>query len=171
MSIKRLYVDIDGVLAKWQPEKTFAEVCEKGYFRSLPPQIEVVKAIDQIIRKGDVEVFALSAILEQCACSAYEKSDWLHEYLPTLISSNHIFVPCGTSKAACVFSGQVASDCFLLDDYTPNLTDWEDRGGSGIKLLNGINHTNGSWQGSVVSGLACADDIVDTIEKCIRATA
>ena len=37
---------------------------------------------------------------------------------------------------------------YLLDDYTKNLASWNPN--QGIKLLNGINHTRGTWQGNAV---------------------
>ena len=45
----------------------------------------------------------------------------------------------------------INSNDYLIDDYTKNLIDWKQSGGTGIKFLNGINHTNKTWQGLLLT--------------------
>jgi hypothetical protein len=61
----------------------------------------------------------------------------------------------------------IAEDDFLLDDYTKNLIDWEPPG-RGIKLLNGINHSRGTWQGSTTYKGCTPDDITNDIMSVAR---
>ena len=144
---KRLFVDMDGTLAVFQPVKELEMLYEPGYFSDLPPLRNVVIAIQDIVRDHpEVEVFILSAYLSDSRYALSEKNAWLNQYLPEIDASHRVFVPCGENKADYIPGGVEETD-FLLDDYTHNLTLWQPPG-KGIKLLNGINHTRGSWQDS-----------------------
>lgn len=50
----------------------------------------------------------------------------------------------------------------LIDDYNPNLIEWERRGGTAIKYLNGQNDAN-SWEGLCVSSNETPAEIVSFI--------
>lgn len=69
-------------------------------------------------------------------------------------------MPCGEDKKAYV---DLKEGDLLLDDYTKNLIDWEPPG-TGVKLLNGINHTNESWRGNTINGVTLDEKtIVDKV--------
>jgi len=80
---------------------------------------------------------------------------------------HRIFPACGESKRDQIQGGINEND-WLLDDYTLNLNQW-DPPGRGIKLLNGINHTKGTWKHEMVrhdkESLEIAENIVDIIRK------
>ena len=78
-----------------------------------------------------------------------EKNMWLDKYLPEIDMSHRIFPPCGSDKKEYIPSGIRKND-YLIDDYTHNLTLWSPPA-QGIKILNGINHTNRTWKGSRLS--------------------
>lgn len=145
----RLFVDIDGTLARFFAVDSIETLYEKGYFRKLPPITNVVNAVRDIIYKSnDIEVFILSAYLTDSKYAKNEKNQWLDEHLPEIDHNNRVFVPCGTNKST--YIENISEKDFLLDDYTKNLKLWSPPG-KGIKLLNGINHTRGSWKGDCVS--------------------
>jgi len=147
----RLFVDMDGTLAEFQKVSAMEELYERGYFAQLPPQQNVVDAVRLLIYTNtSVEVFILSSVLFDSRFAMEEKNGWLNKYLPEIDRFHRIFLPCGENKAGYVPEKLRESDC-LLDDYTKNLEDWSRAGGRGIKLLNGINHTRGSWNGSRLS--------------------
>lgn len=146
---KRLFVDMDGTLAEFKNVDTLETLYEQGYFKNLKPQINVVEAIKEIIKKNEVEVFILSAVLSDSKYALDEKNEWLNNFLPEIDMDHRIFPPCGEDKKNYIPEGIRAND-FLLDDYTHNLMLWSPPA-EGIKLLNGINHTNGTWQGSMLS--------------------
>jgi len=147
----RLFVDMDGTLAEFQKVSAMEELYERGYFAQLPPQQNVVDAVRLLIGSGPtVEVFILSSVLFDSRFAMEEKNGWLKKNLPEVDRAHRIFLPCGESKAGYVPGTLRESDC-LLDDYTKNLEDWSHAGGRGVKLLNGINHTRGSWNGSRLS--------------------
>ena len=144
---KRLFVDMDGTLAVFHPVKELETLYEPGYFSDLSPIRNVVVAIRNIVQENpEVEVFILSAYLSDSQYALTEKNAWLNRYLPEIDNDHRLFVPCGKNKADYIPGGVRETD-FLLDDYTQNLTLWQPPG-KGIKLLNGINHTRGSWQDS-----------------------
>lgn len=160
----RFFVDIDGVLAKFKQVDTLETLYEKGYFLNLEPienAIETVKIIKA--EHPEIEVYILSSVLSDSEFALEEKNEWLNTYLPEIDMEHRLFPPCGVNKASCVPDGIGETD-FLWDDYTHNLTSWEPPA-RGIKLLNGINHTNETWQGNMLrfdkDPRELADNILD----------
>lgn len=148
--MKRLFVDMDGTLAEFRQVDTLEQLYEKGYFENLRPQTAVIEAVKIIVREHpEVEVHILSAVLSDSAYALEEKNAWIDRYLPEIDASHRLFPPCGSDKKE-IISGGVTAEDFLLDDYTLNLNAWEPPA-RGIKLLNGINHTKGTWQKARVS--------------------
>lgn len=72
----RLFIDMDGTLAKFQTVDTLEKLYEKGYFYNLPPNENVVEAIRNIINNHpEKEVYILSAVLSD---SKYAKAEKMH---------------------------------------------------------------------------------------------
>jgi 5'(3')-deoxyribonucleotidase len=148
---KRLFVDMDGVLAVFNKVDNMSELYKEGYFLKLSQQEKVITAIKIIKQEHpNLEVYTLSAYLHDSPYALTEKNAWLDTYLPEINISNRIFVPYGSDKTAYV-EGGVSKNDYLLDDFTNNLVAWELDGGNGIKLLNDINNTRGTWQGNKIS--------------------
>lgn len=153
---KRLFVDMDGTLAVWNHIDTSEELYEKGYYRNLSPMQEVINVVKSIIEAGEVDVYILSAYLTDSKYALEEKKAWLEVYLPEIKTDNHIFVKYGENKSAYIKDG-ISKNDYLLDDYTKNLIEWNQQDGTSIKLLNGINHTNKTWQGEMYDGSSLSD--------------
>ncbi len=168
----RLFVDMDGTLYEWRnirlvlkEYEDVANVCEKineiltrtGYYITLRPHIEVMDAIRQIINEGEIEVFVMTCVLpdSEDASPRREKHESLDRDLPELDRAHRIFVPDGENKADYV-PGGIRSNDFLLDDYTHNLSLWSESG-EGIKLLNAVNSSKNTWEGSAVNYKQAAD--------------
>ena len=169
---QRLFVDMDGTLSVFTPTDTFEKLYEEGYFLKQAPLAHVVSAIRRIIYVNDeIEVYILSTYLSDSDFALEEKNAWLDAHLPEIDQGHRIFVPYGSDKIAAVPGGIRKNDC-LLDDYTVNLKEWQKRA-KGIKLLNGINHTKGTWQGDRISCERHPADLADTIisvmqgRKCV----
>lgn len=142
---QRLFVDMDGTLAVFTPVDELETLYEKGYFANLVPHENVVAAVQDIIKNHpEIEVHILSAYLTDSQFALQEKNEWLDKYLPEIDQAHRVFVPCGSDKKDGI-DGGIRPDDFLLDDYTHNLNDWQPPA-RGIKLLNAINHTRGSWE-------------------------
>lgn len=160
--VSRLFVDMDGTLAAFRKVTALEELYERGYFSGLRPQENVVTAIRRLARDPSVQVYVLSAALFDSHYALDEKNSWLDRYLPELGREQRIFVPCGESKALYI-SSHLCPEDILLDDYTVNLEDWRMHGGTGIKLLNGINHTRRSWDGARLSMARLPGQLADAL--------
>ena len=144
----RIFVDMDGTLAKWNNVE-FEQLYEKGYYRNLEPNQDILNEVNELIKQGE-DVYILSCYLKDSKYALQEKKQWCQEYLPNLSEDKYVFVPFGESKAK-VFDKRglspITNHDYLIDDYTKNLLEWKEMGGIGVKYLNGINHTKGTWQG------------------------
>lgn len=162
----RLFVDLDGTCAKWfavAEEQLF----EKGYYRNLPEYENVVAAINQIVEDHpDIEVYVLSKYLTNSKYALNEKQEWVEEHLPGIDRSHRIFVPYEKDKRDMIPGGLRKTD-YLLDDYTKNFDNWVPPA-RGVKLLNGINHTKGSWQHDRLSLLRSPETFADALVRIIE---
>jgi len=142
---QRLFVDMDGTLAVFKKADMLETLYEEGYFLNLQPHENLVAAVREIaLNNPSIEVHILSAYLTDSKYALAEKNEWLDRHLPEIDQAHRIFVPCGSDKKDGI-EGGVRENDFLLDDYTKNLNDWQPPA-RGIKLLNGINHTQGTWE-------------------------
>ena len=165
--VPRLFVDMDGTLAAFRKITALEELYERGYFSGLRPQENVVTAIRRLARDPSVQVYVLSAVLFDSHYALDEKNSWLDRYLLELGREQRIFVPCGESKALYI-SSYLCPEDILLDDYTVNLEDWRMHGGTGVKLLNGINHTRRSWDGARLSKARLPGQLADALLTVAR---
>ena len=147
---RRIFVDLDGVLAEFRKGKTFADLYEKGYFETLEPQMPAVNAFRKLMETEDI--YVLSCYLSDSEYALAEKKRWVKKYLP---GAQCIFVPCGIQKADAILERTgiaVNSNDILIDDHSPNVIDWDEKGGTAIKYLNGINGSGQKWKGRCVVG-------------------
>lgn len=146
----RLFVDMDGTLAVFTPVDTLETLYEKGYFAKLEPHTEVLEGLKLFIKENpEIEVNILSSVLDDSKYALEEKQEWLDRYLPEIDRRHRFFPACGEEKTSAISDGVKSTD-FLLDDYTKNLQEWEPPA-IGIKLMNGINGTKGTWTGCKVN--------------------
>jgi hypothetical protein len=142
--MKRLFVDLDGTAAEWRMAASNEELYESGYFASLAPNIEVCNAVKRLATTPNVEVYIISAV-NNSIYTIRDKNIWVDTHLSKYIP--RIYVPYGERKSRYV-PGGIRKNDVLLDDYTKNLIEWRDSGGTALKVLNGINNTNGTWTGA-----------------------
>lgn len=93
-----------------------------------------------------------------------KKKAWLDKYLPEIPKERRIFCKCGDNKSDYVPKGVRIND-YLLDDYTVNLRQWF---GTGIKFVNGINDTKGSFAGDRVYITDSPEKIADTLQMILN---
>ena len=159
---KRIFVDMDGVIAEFNPNATEDQLYEPGYFRTRPAEEEMLGVIRKLIEDRRNEVFILSCVLPGIFERAKaEKDAWLDEHLPEAEQWARIFIPCGTDKVDAV----KLKECLcrydvLLDDHSPNCRTWQEHNGTAIKILNGINGNGGSYKGI----RARPDQVLEQIE-------
>lgn len=143
----RYFIDMDGTLAEFKSVDTLETLYQKGYFYNLKPQQPVIDAVKSLAVKEPENVYILSSHLSDSKYALEEKNAWLDEHLPEVPKEHRLFPPCGVSKLAWLEQRgyEITKQDILLDDYSKNLHEWEEKG-TGLKLLNGINHTKGTWQ-------------------------
>ena len=161
-----LFVDMDGTLVEWR-QVPYHELYEKGFFRNGEPYENVVAGLKMVSDAGE-NPHTLSAYLADNEHAEEEKNGWLDEHTPYIPAEDRLFVPCGTTKASFVekvLGRALTRKDVLLDDYSMNLHAWELAGGTGVKLLNGVNGNNGTWHGPAVSRFSTPEDIADYLHR------
>jgi len=134
---KVLYVDMDGVLARWE-NASYRDVSSEGFFLSRKPELNLIDAV-RLIFELNVDVHILSSVLDN-EYALKEKKEWLRFWLPWLPECCCHFIPYGSVKMP-LCSEKIA---YLLDDYTRNLVYWS---GVGIKFCTECNDSRGLWDG------------------------
>lgn len=169
MEKKRLFLDMDGMLAEYRTFVNEEQYLQPGYYVSLSPHQNVIDAIKKvIIQEPNIEIFTLSAYFDSPnAIAVEEKNAWLDKHLPEIKLDHRIYTLCGQPKQNFIPGGITEND-YLMDDYTKNLEMWEDDNGKGIKLLNGINGRIGKWDGPKISYKKSADEIAKSIVDVIN---
>lgn len=143
----RLFVDMDGTLAEWNTGASMADLRRNGYYASLQPNYNLIRALYVI--RNFVELHILSAYLTDVPYPYQDKQAWLSRYMPFIPDSHIHMVPYGTCKASLPI---LRNHDVLLDDYTVNLIEWNsyrkdgrNLGLQGLKALNGINGQPDRW--------------------------
>jgi len=179
----RIFVDMDGTLARFHDEQMYLErMFEKGFFSELKPFENAIDAIKCIIDNPNVDVYVLSAAITTPYCIP-EKNAWLDKYLPQIDKKHRIFVEStSTPKSFCVpwsymykgdngkYHNKISENDILIDDYNKNLEEWDRDGGTAIKAKNNINHKglNGAlWNGELIDITDTADSIVERLTEII----
>lgn len=150
----KIYIDMDGVLAKWNTKASVEDTFEKGYFLKCVPDTKMIELTEYISMFWDVSI--LSHAYENGYAEA-EKMEWLDAYGLDEERISRIFVPYGIPKAEFLHLSDNRDTLFLIDDFSKNLINWESYPNCyGIKYYNGINGTHGTWNGE---SLSCTDDL------------
>lgn len=146
--MKRIFIDMDGVLARWNQNASIEEVATKGYFLAREAEEVMVNAVKKLIQNKNNEIFILSAVFKDDH-SISEKNEWLNRQKIGVPYENRLYVPYGVNKSVFLEETMgIKSDDVLIDDFTKNLNEWH---GIGIKFRNHCNGTNGTWKGYSVS--------------------
>lgn len=141
MEKQRLFLDMDGTLARFHDQVNFLErMFEKDFFRNLLPFENMVQGVSQFIKSHpEIEVYILSAkVLGEPPYCESEKHTWLDIYLPEIPRERRIFTEIGRPKSAFIPGGITKND-YLLDDYNRGLNQWLYDGGKAVKCHNNIN--------------------------------
>ena len=165
MAKPNLYIDMDGTIAEWE-WCGIDVVASKGYFQNRTPMTNVIEALE--ILKEHFNLVILSAVFNDDH-SVEDKKYWLRNFVPFIDVDKAIFVPYGASKykylKKVLKKRGEDEDGVFIDDYTKNLVDMRESSSKiiPIKVCNGINDTNRSWDGFRVSSASKAEVIAKSI--------
>lgn len=150
---KKIFLDLDGTLAKFNVRNALKRFeTEKGFFAKLGAYKNIEK-INEMAKGGNVYIISASPNTQ----ADIDKISWICKYLPDLPMENICFCRLGTNKAKeieKVLDIKIDKNCYLLDDYTKNLTEWESVGGVGIKRLTTVSDNSRKlWKGLELADL------------------
>lgn len=162
-----VFFDMDGVLAQFPAKHgetgTKNYKTEKGFFQELKPYIGV-EVVNDFLKRNKRGYIITTSPNEQ---ADKDKLEWLKIYMPDVEKEQVLFSR--GSKADVVkemFKRELTKNDILIDDFTKNLNDWADKGGTGVKRRNGINCKGKnvrSWKGLKISRL---NKVVDFLVAC-----
>lgn len=149
--MKNYYIDMDGVLAKYDKTAYVGEdplYMQKNqhYFRNLEPDRKMLEFIDILHKRcrytGD-NVYILTTLPINGAIfneQFHDKIAWINEWLPYM-SIDNILISVTSKRDAVeyIHNHSLSQSDILIDDYNKNLLDWQNAGGTSVKYCNGIN--------------------------------
>lgn len=164
-----VFVDMDGVLAVYDKD-VVKLMYDKEFFLNRP----VIKPMVELVHKllgNEYNVYILTSVIDSKHCIP-EKAEWLNKNIPELRDENKIYVPYGTVKSEFAQSQVNTSNSInvLIDDYTENLDKWTLEGALPVKVMNGINGTNGTWissGGEYIDAYSSVNENFKKLEKLI----
>lgn len=150
--MKKIFLDLDGTVAKFNVRNALKRFeTEKGFFAKLGAYKGIEK-INEMAKCGNV--YIISASPNEQADS--DKMKWIEKYLNNVPMENRLICRCGDNKAEFLKAKGIEIDknCYLLDDYTKNLVEWEEVGGIGIKRITKVaDNSRKLWKGLEVKNL------------------
>ena len=157
--MKRIFIDMDGVLAEYRKDCNETDLTRKGYFLSLKPEDNMLKAVEMLINSADDLGFSVHVLTKvypnMFKYSVDEKLQWRDEHMPYLYDSEFIMVNGEKSEKSQavkeVLNTEIDESCILVDDYNSNLFEWSSKGGTSVKFVNSINDINHSFIGNRIS--------------------
>ena len=94
----KLFLDLDGTLAKFNSKKNALERFdkEKGFFATLKP-FKHIEIVNELALRQDIEIYIISATPNEQADS--DKLIWINKYLNNIKQENICFCRLGKNKA------------------------------------------------------------------------
>lgn len=151
--MKKIFLDLDGTLAKFNVPNALERFDkEEGFFSKLGAY-KGIESINELAKNDNL--FIISASPNEQADK--DKMIWIEKYLPNININNITICRIGENKAKIIqdkYNITINEQCYLLDDYTKNLIEWENFGGTGIKRLTTVaDNSRKIWQGLVLKHL------------------
>ena len=151
--MEKIFLDLDGTLARFNVRNALERFDkEEGFFAKLKAykNIEIVNELAKTNK-----LFIISASPNEQADK--DKMIWIDKYLPNINVENITICRIGENKAQIIqdkYNITIDKECYLLDDYTKNLNEWETFGGSGIKRLTIVSdNSTKKWKGLTLKDL------------------
>lgn len=151
--MKKIFLDLDGTLARFNVPNALERFDKEiGFFANLLAY-KGIEVVNELAKEGNV--FVISASPNEQADK--DKMTWLEKYLPNIKLENITLCRLGENKAEIIqtkYNLVIDNNCYLLDDYTKNLTEWESFGGKGVKRLTTVSDNSRKlWKGLTLKHL------------------
>ena len=152
--MNKIFLDMDGTLARFNVRNALERFeNEKGFFANLLAY-KGIENINEMVKNGNIYIISASPNMY----ADMDKKIWLKKYIPNLKNENILLCRNGQNKAKFIENKleiKIDKTCFLLDDYTKNLIEWEQAGGTGIKrLTHCADNSRKLWKGLAIKNLA-----------------
>ena len=143
----KIFLDLDGTLARFNVRNALERFDkEEGFFARLKAY-KNIEIVNELAKTNNL--FIISASPNEQADK--DKMIWLTKYLPNINVENITICRLGQNKAQIIqdkYNITINEQCYLLDDYTKNLNEWESVGGKGIKRLTTVSdNSTKKWKG------------------------
>lgn len=150
---KKVFLDLDGTLAKFNVRNALERFDkEVGFFAKLGAY-KGIEVVNELAKTN--QLFIISASPNEQADK--DKMVWIQKYLPNVSIDNITLCRIRQNKAQIIeekYSIKIDNNCYLLDDYTKNLNEWESFGGLGIKRLTSVaDNSRKLWKGLQIKDL------------------
>ena len=134
----RIFLDLDGTLARFNVRNALERFDkEEGFFARLKAY-KNIEIVNELAKTN--QLYIISASPNEQADK--DKMVWIEKYLPNIKIENITICRLGQNKAQIIqdkYNIKIDKECYLLDDYTKNLNEWEQYNGSGIKRLTAVS--------------------------------
>lgn len=149
----RIFLDLDGTLARFNVRNALERFDkEEGFFARLKAY-KNIEIVNELAKTN--QLYIISASPNEQADK--DKMVWIEKYLPNIKIENITICRLGQNKAQIIqdkYNIKIDKECYLLDDYTKNLNEWEQYNGSGIKRLTAVSDNSRKlWKGLTLKDL------------------
>lgn len=149
----KIFLDLDGTLARFNvPNALNRFKTEPNFFRNLKAY-KGIEIIDRMAQTQDLYIISASPHFQ----ADWDKLVWIKMYLPHIKNKNIVICRLGENKAEVIkkqLGINIDNSCILLDDYTRNLEQWQEYGGTGIKRLTSVaDNSTKKWKGRTLKHL------------------
>ena len=158
--MKKIFLDLDGTLARFNVRNALERFDkEVGFFANLLAY-KGIEIVNELAKTN--QLFIISASPNEQADK--DKMLWLERYLPNINVENITLCRLGQNKAQIIqdkYNITINEECYLLDDYTKNLNEWESFGGKGIKRITFVSDNSRKlWKGLTLTHLKELENIL-----------
>jgi 5'(3')-deoxyribonucleotidase len=158
--MKKIFLDLDGTLARFNVRNALERFDkEVGFFANLLAY-KNIEVVNELAKTN--QLFVISASPNEQADK--DKMFWIDKYLPNVNVENITLCRLGQNKAQIIqdkYNIVINEECYLLDDYTKNLIEWETFGGKGIKRLTIVSdNSTKKWKGLTLKDLKELTNII-----------
>lgn len=157
--MKKIFLDLDGTLAKFNVKNALQRFDKEiGFFAKLGAY-KGIETINELAKNGNVYIISASPNKQ----ADFDKMIWIEKYLNNIPKANRLICRVGENKAEYLKTKgiQIDKNCYLLDDYTKNLTEWETVGGVGIKRITKCaDNSTKKWLGLELKDLCKLSEVL-----------